>query len=494
MVNYNQTSFKMFSLVGQSKYPSNHSSATGSKAGAAEYNNVPIVTPSYSESGTELKQSFSKNASATEATHQMKISSPDVSSVRIAPKELGPSFEGNGYIDSRSRGRCESEKLSVNPFPPRVVTLNVYATPYALTPNNEPLYLRYGNLSAAEAADAAYSLICTPSGLISAAEQRPSGTFDFQPGIHAKGNHHVGELCEGRDINGACQPIVSSRTDSVVLQRPNSNVQSEKSVERNKETEKRVEQHSPKYTDHCSKSIGDDYRESELDRSASMINVPNVPSFRTCPREIITRAHQKGWKRAGKEVDMDRMQQCEIPHVPDSSFAIQRDDASTKERHTDPSEVLNCSYYQPLTRASKRLLSDSDKSSDPIHKRSRMVWSSKLHDLFMRAVKKIGLEKAVPTTILQEMDVEGVTRENVASHLQKYRGMLKKERDDEERKLMVEALARNMAGAENMKEDHKTELVLKAVSKSQESNVGTTLAIKADRNRTATAGNDPSCG
>ena len=37
-----------------------------------------------------------------------------------------------------------------------------------------------------------------------------------------------------------------------------------------------------------------------------------------------------------------------------------------------------------------------------------------------------GVKHAVPKTILQLMNVEGMTRENVASHLQKYRLYLKR--------------------------------------------------------------------
>ena len=37
-----------------------------------------------------------------------------------------------------------------------------------------------------------------------------------------------------------------------------------------------------------------------------------------------------------------------------------------------------------------------------------------------------GVKNAVPKTILQLMNVEGMTRENVASHLQKYRLYLKR--------------------------------------------------------------------
>jgi SHAQKYF class myb-like DNA-binding protein len=59
-------------------------------------------------------------------------------------------------------------------------------------------------------------------------------------------------------------------------------------------------------------------------------------------------------------------------------------------------------------------------------KRSRLVWTAELHTRFLNAVHHLGINTAVPKTILQLMNVDGMTRENVASHLQKYRGHLKR--------------------------------------------------------------------
>ena len=50
-----------------------------------------------------------------------------------------------------------------------------------------------------------------------------------------------------------------------------------------------------------------------------------------------------------------------------------------------------------------------------------MVWSVELHQQFVNAVNSLGIDKAVPKRILDLMGVAGLTRENVASHLQKYR-------------------------------------------------------------------------
>jgi SHAQKYF class myb-like DNA-binding protein len=99
-------------------------------------------------------------------------------------------------------------------------------------------------------------------------------------------------------------------------------------------------------------------------------------------------------------------------------------------------------------------------------KNGRLVWTPELHTRFMAVVQEIGINAAVPKTVLQvrsrfclhffppfasivrsifaptifgasiilllcatcfqRMDVEGMTRENVASHLQKYRLQLKR--------------------------------------------------------------------
>ncbi|XP_078438589.1 transcription factor MYBC1-like [Wolffia australiana] len=59
-------------------------------------------------------------------------------------------------------------------------------------------------------------------------------------------------------------------------------------------------------------------------------------------------------------------------------------------------------------------------------KRPRLVWTPPLHKRFVDAVAHLGVKNAVPKTIMQLMNVEGLTRENVASHLQKYRLYLKR--------------------------------------------------------------------
>ncbi|GFZ21292.1 response regulator 14 [Actinidia rufa] len=59
-------------------------------------------------------------------------------------------------------------------------------------------------------------------------------------------------------------------------------------------------------------------------------------------------------------------------------------------------------------------------------KKPRVVWSVELHQQFVSAVNQLGIDKAVPKRILELMNVPGLTRENVASHLQKFRLYLRR--------------------------------------------------------------------
>ncbi|KAK4477812.1 hypothetical protein RD792_017075 [Penstemon davidsonii] len=59
-------------------------------------------------------------------------------------------------------------------------------------------------------------------------------------------------------------------------------------------------------------------------------------------------------------------------------------------------------------------------------KKPRVVWSVELHQQFVNAVNQLGIDKAVPKKILELMNVPGLTRENVASHLQKFRLYLRR--------------------------------------------------------------------
>lgn len=75
---------------------------------------------------------------------------------------------------------------------------------------------------------------------------------------------------------------------------------------------------------------------------------------------------------------------------------------------------------------------NADKDLDHTVKRSRLVWTSELHKKFLDAVERCGgIDHALPKAIMNDMKVAGLTRENVSSHLQKYRIRMKERAEKE---------------------------------------------------------------
>lgn len=54
-------------------------------------------------------------------------------------------------------------------------------------------------------------------------------------------------------------------------------------------------------------------------------------------------------------------------------------------------------------------------------RKMKVDWTPDLHRRFVQAVEQLGVDKAVPSRILELMGIDYLTRHNIASHLQKYR-------------------------------------------------------------------------
>ncbi|PKU62172.1 two-component response regulator-like APRR2 isoform X2 [Dendrobium catenatum] len=54
-------------------------------------------------------------------------------------------------------------------------------------------------------------------------------------------------------------------------------------------------------------------------------------------------------------------------------------------------------------------------------RKMKVDWTPELHRRFVKAIEQLGIDQAIPSKILELMKVEGLTRHNVASHLQKFR-------------------------------------------------------------------------
>lgn len=84
----------------------------------------------------------------------------------------------------------------------------------------------------------------------------------------------------------------------------------------------------------------------------------------------------------------------------------------------------------------KKVGNISEDSRGVRHQKKRLVWTPELHDRFVKAIETVGLNQAVPKTLVTIMNVEGLTTEHVKSHLQKYRNSLRTEEEEGERKCL----------------------------------------------------------
>ncbi|KAH0464198.1 hypothetical protein IEQ34_006984 [Dendrobium chrysotoxum] len=99
---------------------------------------------------------------------------------------------------------------------------------------------------------------------------------------------------------------------------------------------------------------------------------------------------------------------------------------------TNHEEALSCEKKEEASAASE---SNSSAETPPEKDRGRkstagqakgsngkrkvkVDWTAELHRRFVQAVEQLGVEKAVPSRILELMGIDCLTRHNVASHLQ----------------------------------------------------------------------------
>ncbi|KAL5983629.1 hypothetical protein ACLOJK_017719 [Asimina triloba] len=108
------------------------------------------------------------------------------------------------------------------------------------------------------------------------------------------------------------------------------------------------------------------------------------------------------------------------------------EDSDRQKRTSDDadyaSSAIEGSWRHPKRRKDGKEEEDEgeDREDSSATKKPRVVWSVDLHQQFVAAVNQLGIDKAVPKKILELMNVPGLTRENVASHLQKYRLYLRR--------------------------------------------------------------------
>ncbi|XP_042376586.1 transcription factor HHO6-like [Zingiber officinale] len=91
---------------------------------------------------------------------------------------------------------------------------------------------------------------------------------------------------------------------------------------------------------------------------------------------------------------------------------------STSEKLDEPGHRTNGSSSVSMEDAGH----DLPPTSPLLPKKARRYWTEELHCRFLKAVEQLGgAQLATPKQIKEQMDVEGLTSDQVRSHLQKHR-------------------------------------------------------------------------
>ncbi|WVY98494.1 hypothetical protein V8G54_030645 [Vigna mungo] len=89
---------------------------------------------------------------------------------------------------------------------------------------------------------------------------------------------------------------------------------------------------------------------------------------------------------------------------------------------------MACKFANKEESCTAEEMEEDDKENDEPsnQKKSRLVWDTELHNKFLASINQLEIDKAFPKKILDLMNIDGLSRENLASHLQKFRLGLKK--------------------------------------------------------------------
>lgn len=366
---------------------------------------------------------------------------------------------------------------------PEVVSMRVYGSPYAFTATGEPLYIPYGSKSARVSIDAAMTAADHPAvrlgPLAESPEQfqySPRGAFSSARGLipqnirnkSIRGSTFVDPINEDADV---VRSAPEELDDSVHL-RGGSGTPGRASLDHTRRVMLAMEQSAD------GNATGYDWRgygigAGDMPPRKIISGASSAAVRQSAPRKAgNSRGRSKTQGRGGAVTVKKGAKEIEDPaklQPPKKVAADGMMQDKGEETEEDDVEIIRRGSRSRMTKRIRRespsTLNGTDagsssnsnvveKHSDvggdhsgfPLvphgsqnyaQQRKRMVWTDDLHNRFVEAVETLGIDQAVPTSIMAIMNMSILTRENVASHLQKFRTGLKKEKDDSER-LVVE--------------------------------------------------------
>ncbi|WCJ30918.1 Two-component response regulator-like APRR2 [Euphorbia peplus] len=122
----------------------------------------------------------------------------------------------------------------------------------------------------------------------------------------------------------------------------------------------------------------------------------------------------------GEEPEMNSSVSSEKFVVEDDNSG-KEDDEQEKDRNSSKKDVNNVGGNLKVSEKGRKSSSTHSKNNNQGKRKVKVDWTPELHRRFVQAVEQLGVDKAVPSRILELMGIDCLTRHNIASHLQKYR-------------------------------------------------------------------------
>lgn len=98
---------------------------------------------------------------------------------------------------------------------------------------------------------------------------------------------------------------------------------------------------------------------------------------------------------------------------------------SKKDQESESTTTVNSSFKEgekgKKSSSLHKSSSNNNSNNNQSKRKPKVDWTPELHRRFVQAVEQLGVDKAVPSRILELMGIDCLTRHNIASHLQKYR-------------------------------------------------------------------------
>ncbi|KAF8688795.1 hypothetical protein HU200_042122 [Digitaria exilis] len=107
---------------------------------------------------------------------------------------------------------------------------------------------------------------------------------------------------------------------------------------------------------------------------------------------------------------------------------VVRKNVADPKNNINDGKKLGADHTKKHSKKNKRDVGCPEKAKEgtSTQRKQKIKWSDHLHSKFVEAINQIGIDRAVPKKILEVMNVDGLNKDNIASHLQKYRIHLRK--------------------------------------------------------------------